>query len=70
MHRDDPTMAWDIWNAIQRIKEYTEGLTREAFEANPLYQDAIVRQFEVLGEAARQLSNGFGAAHPEIDWPK
>lgn len=36
-----------------RVREYTAGLSREQFEANPLVYDATLGNLELLGEAAR-----------------
>jgi uncharacterized protein with HEPN domain len=38
--------------ALRRIAEYTAGVSEEGFLANPLMQDAVMRNFGVLGEAA------------------
>ncbi len=57
-------------NAIYRIQEFTMDLTYEAYLGSSLVQSAVERQFEILGEAARRLSDEFRQAHPEIDWRK
>ncbi|HVC46495.1 MAG TPA: DUF86 domain-containing protein [Terracidiphilus sp.] len=42
-------------DAVSRIQLYMQGKTREHFLSDPLLQDAIVRNFEVLGEAAHNV---------------
>lgn len=64
----DAGSLWDMVNAIRRIQEFTANLTYEAYLDSALIQSAVERQFEILGEAARRLSNEFRQAHPEIDW--
>lgn len=60
-----------IAEAAARIQSYTAGLTEEAFLQSPLIQDAVVRNFEIIGEACRNVSRkhpAFAAAHPEVPW--
>jgi uncharacterized protein with HEPN domain len=57
--------------AIDRIATYLEGLDRMAFLADLMVQDAVIRNFEVNGEAARNVERhapNVVAAHPEIPW--
>jgi uncharacterized protein with HEPN domain len=67
MWKDD---AWllDMLNACRRIQRHAHGVDGAAFLADDLRQDAIVRQFTVLGEAAKRVSPEYCAAHPEIPW--
>lgn len=58
-------------DAAQRIETYTRGLTREEFLANTLVQDGVIRNFEVIGEAARnieQIAPAFVQEHADIAW--
>ena len=67
MWRDDAYLL-DILNAARRIVQYTTGVTEEEFERNELLQDATMRQLEIIGEAARKVSQENRSAHPEIPW--
>jgi uncharacterized protein with HEPN domain len=69
MWRDD---AWllDMLQACRKALRHAQGLTEPSFLASGLHQDAIVRQLTILGEAAKQISPDFRAAHPEIPWRK
>jgi uncharacterized protein with HEPN domain len=42
-----------ILEAIRRVREYTQGLSEQDFYSNHLIQDAVIRNFEIMGEAAR-----------------
>jgi uncharacterized protein with HEPN domain len=42
-----------ILEAIKRVREYTHGVSEQEFYSNHLIQDAVIRNFEVMGEAAR-----------------
>jgi len=41
--------------AAERVVQYTKGLSREEFFANPLVQDGVIRNIEIIGEAANNL---------------
>jgi uncharacterized protein with HEPN domain len=66
--RTDSESARDIEEAIRRISEYATGLTYEAFLLDTRTQDAIVRNLEIIGEAAKNISDRLRAEHPAIPW--
>ena len=45
----------DIWDSAKAIVQYTNGVTREAFMANSEKQDAVLRRFEIIGEALNRI---------------
>lgn len=58
-----------IAEAIERIERYTEEMDRVVFLANQLVQDAVIRNFEIIGEASNNIERhypDFAAAHPEL----
>jgi len=56
-----------ILDAIQRIEAYTaEG--REAFMDGSHWQDATIRQLEIIGEATKRLSPELRAKYPAVPW--
>ena len=57
-----------ILNSINRILDYISGKDREAFEADQLTQDAVVRQLEVIGEATKRVSKELRSKNPDIPW--
>ena len=57
----------DILERILRIEEFTAG-GQEAFYQSLLIQDAVIRGFEVIGEAVKHLSPELKQAHPGIPW--
>jgi uncharacterized protein with HEPN domain len=67
MWRDD---AWvlDMLIAARKIRNFTNGVTLDRFLLDELMQHGIMRLIEILGEAARHLSDDFKANHPEIPW--
>lgn len=58
----------DILQACQKIQEYTQTLSFEQFDENEMIVDAVIRNFEIIGEAANKLPDEFKDAHPEINW--
>ncbi|BAU12059.1 hypothetical protein LEP3755_25870 [Leptolyngbya sp. NIES-3755] len=68
MNNRDATSLWDMVQAIRRIQEFIGTLTLDEYLNSLLVQSAVERQFEILGEAARRVSQEFQGAHPEIDW--
>jgi uncharacterized protein with HEPN domain len=58
-----------ILNAIERIDRYTTEMVEWTFLENELVQDAVIRNFEIIGEASRNIARHypvFTAEHPEV----
>ena len=68
--RDVALLLEDILAAIGKIERYTAGLGREAFLGDDKTTDAVVRNLEIIGEAARAVPDEFAAAHPEVPWAR
>ena len=66
--RTDSEVARDIEEAIRRISAYTAGLTYEAFLLDTKTQDAVVRNLEIIGEAAKNISDRLRTQHAAIPW--
>lgn len=57
-----------IIEAIERIQRYTAGRTEATFAADEMAVDAVMRCFQVIGEAGRQVPADVQAANPHIPW--
>lgn len=58
----------DMIESAQKIIAYTDGLTFEDFVADSKTIDAVIRNFEIIGEAANRLPEDFKDDHPEVEW--
>jgi len=65
--KDDQPYLADILQALERVEEIGKR-GRQAFLADWLLQDAAIRNFEIVGEAVKRVSEELKAAHPEIPW--
>src|SRR6266850_6069431 len=70
--RDDPARdpAWlmDMLTAAVRVQKFVSGRTLEQYLADEMLRSAVERQVEIIGEAARGLTEAFRTAHPQIPW--
>ena len=60
----------DILESGRKILEYTSGFTLDQFKSDSKTVDAVIRNFEIIGEAANRLPEDFKDKHSEIDWHK
>ena len=60
----------DIWESIEKIERYTDGMNQHSFQNDEKTTDAVVRNLEIIGEAASRLSEDFTDRHSEIEWIK
>jgi uncharacterized protein with HEPN domain len=66
--RDDTIYLRHIQDAINRIEEYVNGLDHKRFMYSSLVQDGVIRQFEIIGEATKNLTSTFKEGYPEMPW--
>lgn len=68
-----PTRDWqlrivDMEEAAQRILTYAKGMTAKAFVADGKTMDAVIRNVEIVGEAAARIPASVQKRHPDIRW--
>ena len=68
MKKDDSVYLHHIIDAFVLIEHYMDNVSHEEFLRNRLLQDGVIRQLEVMGEAARNLSEDLRNEHPQIPW--
>ena len=66
--RDPRVRIEDMLTAIRRIRRYTDGTSFDAFCADERTIDAVIRNFEVIGEAARHVDEATAARSPAVPW--
>lgn len=64
----DAAYVWDMLNAARLARALVEGASREVYLGERMRQLALERALELVGEAARRVSDVFQSAHPEVDW--
>lgn len=65
--KDDALYLSDMLQRARRIEMFTRG-GRDAFIAPELIQDAVIRNFEVIGEAAARVSHELRSQYPDVPW--
>ncbi len=68
--KDDPAYVGDICLEISRMRKFTSGMTKAQFMRNELVCHAVERCIEIIGEAARNVSEEFRQEHPQVEWKK
>jgi uncharacterized protein with HEPN domain len=65
--RDPKLLVGDILESAYKILDYTAGQTFEDFTRDSRTVDAVIRNFEIIGEAANRLPEDFKDRFPEIN---
>ena len=68
--RDETVYVRHMLDAMDQVGRYLQGIDRAAFMADPLVRDGVIRQLEILGEAAGRISKETCRKAPEIPWSK
>jgi uncharacterized protein with HEPN domain len=64
----DAAYLWDMCEAARNVQRFVGAKSREEYLADDLTKSAVERQIEIIGEAARFVSETFQQAHSEIPW--
>jgi len=68
--RSSNLLLLDMKEAAEKILKYTKGLSFEDFLTDDKTIDAVVRNFEIIGEASLRIDEDFRFEHPQIEWKK
>jgi uncharacterized protein with HEPN domain len=68
MPREYKEKLEDILEAIRRVREYSQSLSEPEFLKDLKTQDAVIRNLQIIGEAAKGLPEEIRSKHSEIDW--
>ena len=70
MSQDFDIYLEDILEAIDRIQEYIQDVTRGTFERDRMRIDAVARNLEIIGEAVKQVPDSVREKYPSVEWRK
>jgi uncharacterized protein with HEPN domain len=68
MKKDATFYLEHIIESIDKIHKYTKDLSKEEFLKNELVKDGVVRNIEIIGEAAKNLPKDFREKHKDVPW--
>lgn len=68
--REVKLLLLDISEACEKIFRFTENMSYSEFTSDDRTSDAVIRNLEVIGEAANHIPELFISSHPEITWSK
>ena len=68
--RDTLLLLDDMLQSAQKIKQYTKGFDYKEFLTDDKTIDAVVRNFEIIGEAANRIDPDFRDQNPVIEWKR
>lgn len=66
----DKAYLADMLSAGEAVERFVRGRSFEDLLKDDLLQAAVERKIEIIGEAARRVSEGCQATHPEVEWRK
>lgn len=64
----DINRLYHIIEAIDNLIEFTRGIHFEEFQGNKILRFAVIKNLEIIGEAAYLLTNEFKQNHTDVDW--
>lgn len=70
MSRDYKLYLADILEAIRKVESYTQGLSLLEFSRDEMRVDAVMRNLEIIGEAAKNIPPEIRQKYPAVEWRK
>ncbi|WP_143962012.1 HepT-like ribonuclease domain-containing protein [Litoribacter populi] len=70
MQKNDLIFLYHVQGSIHKIQAYTNGISEGEFLSNSLIHDAVIRNFEIIGEASKYLSEELKRKHPQVQWKR
>ncbi len=70
MSREHRLFLEDMRKACEKVMSYTQGLSRQQFTVDAKTFDAVMRNLEIIGEAAKHIPSEVRTQYPVVDWRK
>ena len=68
MYRNYKLYLKDILNTIESIEKFVEGMDFEEFKRDDKTSSAVIRKFEIIGEATKNIPDEIRQQYPQIPW--
>lgn len=68
MKREMKYFLEDILESLGLIRGYVRDISKDQFLESKQIQDCVIRRFEIIGEAVKNLPTDFRSSHPEVRW--
>ena len=70
MKRNDKLFIKDIISAMKSIEKFVEGLSLDEVREDDKTSSAVIRKFEIIGEATRHVPDNLKEKYPDIPWKR
>lgn len=70
MSREYDLFIKDIKQSCEKIIRYTQSMDLKAFSSNEIIYDAVIRNLEIIGEAAKNIPDHIRSTYPQVEWRK
>jgi len=66
--RDHKLYLKDILEAMESIETFVSGMDLQTFQADDKTMSAVLRKFEIIGEASKQVPDEIRKSYPKVPW--
>jgi uncharacterized protein with HEPN domain len=66
--KQDAAYLWDMLDAAKAVREFVQSRSYKDYQMDRMLRSAVERNIEIIGEAARHVSDAYQETHPEIPW--
>lgn len=70
MRKNSRIFLLHVLESIEKIEDFTKGISWEEFLKSAIIQDAVIRRLGIIGEAVKNIPQSFKDKNPKIEWQK